>query len=598
MIELAQFQLDQVQTAQLDKLLLKSFGEVPPKTLEAKPIRLAIVGSSTLSHLSSSIRVGALRRGIWIEIYQAPYGSYLFELTAQNSDLKAFLPDAILISLDAPYITKEVKSDWDLSDLSTNLDKTLSHLKQCWLHANSICGHVIQQTFLPVFPSVFGQNEHRLPGSKAGFLTTLNARIRHEADTGNIDLLTIDSLALEIGVPNLYSPLFWHTGKQEIKPTAAPIYGDFLGRLLAAKQGLSAKCLVLDLDNTLWGGVIGDDGIDNIALGLGSPDGEAHLGLQQYAAEMAGRGVLLAICSKNNEKTALAAFDEHPEMLLRREDISSFRINWRDKVENISQIAEELNIGLNSLVFVDDNPYERELVRKYLPMVSVPELPDEPALFAKTIADAGYFEGIHFSTEDRNRTNLYKADRQRARSKEALLDMTDYLQSLQMVMNYNYLDQRNRKRVVQLINKTNQFNLTTRRYNDNDISKIENSPDVFGLHFRLQDRFGDNGLISVVICRKNTPDTATIDTWLMSCRVANRKLEEAILDALVLEAKRQGIDTYIGEYHPTKANDVVENHYLRLGFDNLLKSENGSSQWQYKINRHTQKNSLITIAKS
>jgi FkbH-like protein len=360
--------------------------------------------------------------------------------------------------------------------------------------------------------------------------------------------------------------MLWNHAKQETTPAAAPMYGELVGRLLAAKQGRSYKCLVLDLDNTVWGGVIGDDGLDGIVLGQGSPLGEAYVAFQDYARELTRRGVILAVCSKNDEANALEPFDKHPDMVLRRADIASFVANWSDKAANIRAIAEELNIGLDSLVFIDDNPFERNLVRQELPMVAVPEVSEDPTYFAQAIADAGYFEGLSVTEEDRERAGQYQGNKAREALKSSATDLPAYLRGLEMRLIWKRFDKLGLQRIVQLINKSNQFNLTTRRYTDEDVFAVMADPNAFGLQLRLLDRFGDNGVIAIVIGRLKSGGDLYIDTWLMSCRVLGRQVEPTTLNLIAQEARKLGARRLIGEYIPTKKNGMVKGHYVRLGF--------------------------------
>ena len=338
----------------------------------------------------------------------------------------------------------------------------------------------------------------------------------------------------------------WHDGglwlraKQEITPAAAPLYGDLAMRIVAAKLGRSHKCLVLDLDNTLWGGVIGDDGMDGIVLGQGTAMGEAFVAFQEYARELSRRGVILAVCSKNDETNALEPFDTHPEMVLRRGDIASFVANWADKAANLRAIAAELNIGLDSLVFVDDNPAERALVRQELPMVAVPEVGDDPAFYAQIITAAGYFEGLAITQDDRERSGQYQGNRLRDTLRASATDLPSYLRGLEMTLVARPFDRLGQSRTVQLINKTNQFNLTTRRYTEQDVRAVMGDARAFGLQLRLLDRFGDNGIIAVVIGRMQDDADLLIDTWLMSCRVLGRQVESATLNLIVEQARRLG----------------------------------------------------------
>ncbi|HXZ17706.1 MAG TPA: HAD-IIIC family phosphatase, partial [Roseiarcus sp.] len=362
----------------------------------------------------------------------------------------------------------------------------------------------------------------------------------------------------------------WHASKLGFSPSLLPVYGDVVARAMAAVRGLSRKCLVLDLDNTLWGGVIGDDGLSGIVLGQGSAVGEAFLAVQRMALALRARGIVLAVCSKNEEATARAPFREHPDMLLREDQIAVFQANWTDKAANLRAIAETLNIGVDALVFLDDNPAERMQVRRELPLVAVPELPDDPALFARTLAAAGYFEAVSFSKEDRERADMYQANAQRAAALSASGEIGAYLASLDMVLTINFVDDVAKARVAQLINKSNQFNLTTHRYAEAELAAAIRDPLKHVVQARLVDRFGDNGVIAVLIANEK-PDAWEIDTWLMSCRVLGRRVEEACLAHLAAAARAAGASALIGRYVPSPKNGMVKDHYGKLGF--ALKNE-------------------------
>jgi FkbH-like protein len=366
----------------------------------------------------------------------------------------------------------------------------------------------------------------------------------------------------------LHDVVMWHRAKQEIAPRAAPFYGDLVARLVAASRGKSAKCLVLDLDNTLWGGVIGDDGMEGIVLGQGSAEGEAFVAVQAYAKGLAARGVALAVCSKNDDAVARAVFEQHPEMVLRMGDIACFVANWRDKASNIREIAATLRLGVDALVFVDDNPAERAQVRREVPEVRVVEVPEEPALVAGVIAASGYFESVGVTGEDLARSGQYAANLAREAMKPAGdgSDMAGYLQSLRMRLVWRRFDRVGLGRIAQLINKTNQFNLTTIRYGEDEVAGMIDAAGVCGLQFRLVDLFGDNGMIGVVILRDEGGGGWGIDSWLMSCRVLGRQVEAAMLGVVVEVARGLGARALRGRFVASGRNDMVREHYARLGF--------------------------------
>jgi FkbH-like protein len=348
----------------------------------------------------------------------------------------------------------------------------------------------------------------------------------------------------------------------------------------------------LDLDNTLWGGVIGDDGLEGIVVGQGDPQGEAFLGVQRAALTLRERGVVLAVSSKNNDETARLPFREHPEMLLRENHLAVFQANWNDKATNIRAIAAELSLGLDSFVFLDDNPAERRLVRDMLPEVAVPELPEDPALYARTLLAAGYFEAIAFSEEDQKRADFYQNNARRVVLHRATGDLNSYLQTLDMTITFQPFDEIGRARIAQLISKSNQFNLTTRRYTEAQVGEIEDDPDCFTLQVRLVDTFGDNGMISVIICRREANDWR-IDTWLMSCRVLGRRVEQAVLQELLDQARARGITRIVGIYRPTERNSLVKDHYSKLGFTEFERANDGSTHWSFDV--ATRKNESLPM---
>jgi FkbH-like protein len=566
---LASSQLSFPQLGRLDRAIAQALQD-PDSRASLPTVRIAIIGSATTSHLPPAIRVAALRRGLIADVYEGDYGMYMQELASEGSALRAFRPDALLICLDAHHLADSP---------GASVESALSLIEKCWaLAQKNLPCTVLQQTILPLFPPCLGNNEQRLSSSPAAIVDRVNAGIRKRADAAGVHLVALDNFFRTQGLSAWYEPALWHKSKHEVHPSASIVYGDQVARILAALRGLSSKCLVLDLDNTLWGGVIGDDGLEGIVLGQGSAVGEAYLGFQRYCAILSSRGVILAVCSKNNERNARLPFQKHPEMVLHESHISCFVANWEDKAANLRKIAATLNVGINSLVFADDNPAERALIRKELPQVQVPELPEDPALYAETIASAGYFEGLAITAEDQERTNQYLANSERARMLEQVTDVESYLQSLAMELIVEPFNDLGIPRITQLINKTNQFNLTTRRYMEAEVRTLMTSPDAIAFAARLSDRFGDNGLISVVIAKRDGSSGAYIDTWLMSCRVLGRRVEEACLNALVSACQSRGVTQLIGVYKPTEKNVIVRDLYTRLGFREIQSNSNSGEE--------------------
>ena len=560
---LARLRLDFLRTDRLDAVLRRDH-PAPPDAAAGRPVRLAVLGSSTTAHLAGPIRVAALRRYIHVTIHESEYGQYLQELGEVNSALHHFRPDTVLLALDARHLTRDLDAGADRAHAQATLDATIATLRGCWRMARDLGASVIQQAALPVLPGLVGNNEQRLPGSPAAMLVRLNAALRDAADADGVHVLAIDEAAAQDGIGEWHDPVLWHRTKQEISPVAAPLYGDRVGRLLAALQGRSARCLVLDLDNTLWGGVIADDGIDGIVLGQGSALGEAHLAVQAYARALAARGVILAVCSKTDEAVALAAFEGHPEMLLRRSDIACFVANRDDKATSLRRIAIALEIGLDRMVLLDDSASERELVRAALPELSVPEVPqDEPALMPSVLAAAGYFETVAITDEDR-RHNAHDAKRRAVPA--ATADLPAWLRSLEMTLSWRRFDRIALERIVQLVNKTSQFNLTTRRTTQAAILALIDDPLALGLQLRLRDRHGDSGIVAAVSGRMQPGQVFRIESWLMSCRVLGRGVELATLAVLAAQAAVLGATVLSGDYIPSGRNGMVATHYRRLGF--------------------------------
>jgi FkbH-like protein len=362
-----------------------------------------------------------------------------------------------------------------------------------------------------------------------------------------------------------------------------PIYAEHVARTVAAIRGKSRKVLILDLDNTVWGGVIGDDGLEGIQIAQGDAIGEAYLEVQRLALDLRQRGILLAVSSKNHDEVAREPFEKHPEMLLKLDHIAVFAANWDDKATNIRAIAEKLSLGLDAMVFLDDNPVERGLVRTLLPEVAVPELPEDPAWYARTLAAAGYFEAITFSAEDLKRAGFYQDNAKRASLQSYVGGIDAYLASLNMTITFQPFDTTGRARIVQLINKSNQYNLTTRRYTVPEVTQAETDPEVFTLQVRLEDVYGDNGMISVVICRPGEPGAWEIDTWLMSCRVLGRKVEHMVLREILSHARATGVHKLKGVYRPTDRNKLVLDHYSKLGFIKIGEEESGLTHWELLV---------------
>ena len=579
LVALANCRLDFVQTNQLDRALQRWPAEDGP----ISRLKLALLSSSTVNHLLPGCRVAALRRNLYLQTFVGDYAMYLADLQDEGSALHQYGPDVLLCAFHAQHLIGNPDPALPPRDADALLDQAVDRIVQVWrLIRQRFRAQVIQQTVLPVRSLIVGSNEHRLRGSCTTLIERLNLRLRDLADEHGVDILALDRVASDDGLRTWHDPVLWHRAKQEISPAAAPAYGDLVTRLIAAQRGRSAKCLVLDLDNTIWGGVIGDDGLEGIKLGQGSALGEAYVDFQRYVSQLARRGVILAVCSKNDPETARLPFERHPEMVLKSEQIACFVANWSDKAQNVRDIAAQLNIGIDSLVFVDDNPFERNIVRRELPSVAVPELPEDPAHYARCLADAGYFEALHITSDDLERGAQYRANLAREQLRASETDVHGYLSNLDMELRWQPFDRVGLLRIVQLINKTNQFNLTTRRYTESEVASLMADEHALTLQLRLADRFGDNGIIGIVI-GKAEGDSIRLDTWLMSCRVLGRQVEEETLNVVVGEAQRLGACRLIGEYRPTDKNRMVSEHYRKLGFELAEETQDGTSLWTMPV---------------
>jgi FkbH-like protein len=567
-VGLARHDLSFQATNALATVTGRLFGETPADP--ATPVeRLAVLSTSTTTHLLPALHVGALRRGILLVARENDYGLYRQALVEEPSWLVDFAPTAVLFALDAEHVARGVAECADLDARRRLLDRFLADLRGLWRIAGDRFGaRVLQQTIVPRFPRFVGNNEHRDPGSAAAFVDAVDARLREIADADRVDLVAVDDRIAIDGLAAWYDPTFWFRAKQEIALPAAPMFGDLVGRLVAARRGRTAKCCVFDLDDTLWGGVVGDEGALGVTIGQGSALGEAFVAIHRHALDLRRRGILLAVCSKNDEAVARAVFRDNPDMVLKEEHIACFVANWTDKAENLRTIARRLGIGLDTLVFVDDNPFERDLVRRELPMVFVPEVPAAPELVPACLADGGFFESTDLTAEDFARAGFYR-DRPVLDPTASSTDLEARLGELDMVLEWGRIDAAALPRTAQLVNKTNQFNLTTRRRSEAELERLVAEPGTVGLQMRLVDRYGDQGLVVVVIARPDGSETWEIDTWLMSCRVLGRRVEEATLNVLAAAVAACGGRRLVGVYRPTAKNEMVRPLYRRLGFETI-----------------------------
>lgn len=415
--------------------------------------------------------------------------------------------------------------------------------------------------------TVFGSYANKVSTSFTWQVRQLNYSLMNlTRDYPNLFICDIAALQNKIGRDVMFAPNVYVSTEMVLSVDALPYVASRVMDIVCAIKGQFKKCLILDLDNTLWGGVIGDDGVEGIQLGHGLGIGKAFTEFQMWVKKLRARGIILCVASKNNDDIAREPFEHHPDMVLRLDDIAVFQANWETKVDNIRAIQQILNISFDSMVFLDDNPFERNMVREAIPGITVPELPEDPGEYLEFLYGQNLFETASYSAEDKDRTAQYQVEARRVSLAKTFTNEADFLKSLNMVSTVEGFTKFNTPRVAQLSQRSNQFNLRTVRYTEGDVVAMAATPDVIPLTFTLSDKFGDNGLIAVVILKRADAETAFIDTWLMSCRVLKRGMEHFTLNTVVAEAQRRGYKHIIGEYLPTSKNKMVENHYPNLGF--------------------------------
>ena len=541
---------------------------------------LGVLGNATTCLYVNALKGAAARYGVNLATTQAEYDQVMQTALDASAPIHTVGVDAVLLALDYHGLP-----------FDADVQAAIEYVKAI---RGCLSAPIIYQTIVcppePQLGSLDASESATLLKKVMEFNLALFELAAQQSDY----VLDVSSLANMVGTQNWQDPAQWNLYKLPFAQNMMPVYVDHIGRMLSAIRGLSKKCLVLDLDNTIWGGVIGDDGLNGIKIGQGDGVGEAHLDIQRTVLMLRDRGIILAVSSKNDDAVARKPFRDHPDMLLKENHISVFQANWKDKASNLEVIAKTLNIGLDALVFLDDNPVERAQVRETLPMVSVPELPTDPSYFSRVLLNAGYFETVSFSSDDKKRAEQIRSNALRAELQTKARDMGQFLNSLDMKLEIGPFSDFNKGRVVQLINKTNQFNLTTRRYTENEVNEMMSDASFITLQGRLIDKFGDNGLITVGIGRIEG-EICMIDTWLMSCRVLGRRVEEAFLSSFVSSAKKLGAQTLEGLYVPSEKNSMVAEHYKKLGFTLAAVSANETT-WRLSVSNYTRPDLPFTSA--
>ncbi|ABF39420.1 HAD-superfamily phosphatase subfamily IIIC [Candidatus Koribacter versatilis Ellin345] len=581
---LASFALDLNQLTKLAKVVAKAQSE-KRSLAPLIPFRLAVLSNSTTDLLVPALIASAARHGISLEVARSSYDQAAQEALNPDSETNRSKPDAVLFAMDYRALPLKLSAGnaqaaaETVNDAIGYLQSLRDGVKE---HSGGLC---IFQTFAPPVELLFGSMDRSVPGTMRSLIDAINRELADFVRSSGDVLLDVAGLAETVGLADWHDPQLWNLGKFAFSDRFIPIYADRVALTIAAIRGKSRKVLVLDLDNTIWGGVLGDDGIEGIKLAQGDAEGEAYLAVQRMALDLRSRGIVLAVSSKNDDAIARGPFERHPEMLLKLEHVAVFQANWSDKATNLQAIADELSLGLDGLVLLDDNPVERGMVRQLLPQVAVPELPEEAAFYARTLAAAGYFETVTFAAEDLKRAAFYQDNAKRAELQKQVRGVDAYLASLDMTITFQPFDAAGRSRIVQLINKSNQYNVTTRRYTEPEVIEAEEDAKVFTLQVRLADRFGDNGMISVVICRPAEAGTWEIDTWLMSCRVLGRRVEHMVLREVLRHARATGIQKLRGTYLATEKNGLVADHYSKLGFNQIAKHLEAVTQWELLLEK-------------
>lgn len=552
-----------------------------------KAIKVAVLGDSATQLLSQAIRSVGYDAGFDLQIWEADFNQIEFQVSESTSELYEFQPEIIVIFQSAHKLLgkyNKLKPENQIA-LSSN---EIENIERIYSTTSAQCSaKVIYYNYSEIDDSVFGNFSTKVEHSFLFQLRKLNYELMVLASqTANLYLCDISTIQNQIGKTVFFQSSVYINTEMVLSIDSLSLVASKTVDIIATLEGKFKKCIILDLDNTTWGGIIGDDGIENIQIGsLGI--GKAFSEFQYWIKKLKNRGIIVAVCSKNTESVAKEPFEKHPDMILRLDDISVFIANWENKADNIRQIQNILNISFDSMVFLDDNPFERNMVRENILDITVPELPEDPAGYLEYLYTLNLFETISFSEADAERTKMYQNEAKRTTVQQKFTNEGDFLKSLGMVSLVEPFNKFNIPRVAQLSQRSNQFNLRTVRYTDGDTEKIASSNNNFTFTFTLEDKFGDNGLISAIILKQDNQETLFIDTWFMSCRVLKRTMENFILNTLVDFSLKNGFKHLKGEYLPTSKNEMVKDHYKNLGFTEI------DNQWVINLETYTNKKTYI-----
>ena len=561
----------------LKNRLKQDFKELPS-------FRLAVIGDTATQLLCTAIRGMGVERGYNIDLFEAEYNQVERQLLDPTSDLYQFDADFIVI-FQSTHKLGEHHSMLSSEQQATLADERINFLVSACENPALAGKKIIYFNYPEIEDTVFGSYANKVESSFTFQVRKLNFELmRLSQQYQNLFICDIAALQNKLGRDQMFAANVYTSTEMILSMDALPYVASRVMDIVCAVKGQFKKCLILDLDNTVWGGVIGDDGLEGIQLGHGLGIGKAFTEFQMWVKKLKQRGIIICVASKNNEETAKEPFEKHPDMVLKLDDIAVFQANWDTKVDNIRTIQQILNIGFDSMVFLDDNPFERNIVRENIKGITVPELPEDPAEYLEYLYSLNLFETASYSNLDKDRTKQYQVEAQRVSLSKTFTNEADFLKSLNMVSVVSGFTKFNTPRVAQLSQRSNQFNLRTVRYTDADIEALANDPNVIDLSFTLEDKFGDNGLIAVIIMKPLDKETLFVDTWFMSCRVLKRGMENFTLNTMVEKAKAAGYKRIIGEYLPTPKNKMVENHYTGLGFTSVEGS--ATAQFELKVDEY------------
>ena len=546
---------------------LKKITKHMPADLPA--IKVALTGDTATQFLATAIRGTGAERGYQIDLFEAEYNQVERQFLDPSSELYQTDADFIVL-FQSTHKLGEKHSLLSPSQQESLAEERLDFVASVCENPMLASKKIICLNYPEIEDTVFGSYATKVTSSFTYQVRKLNMGLMDLSQRyANLFICDIAGLQNKLGRDMMFAPNVYVSTEMVLSIDALPYVASRVMDIICAIKGQFKKCLILDLDNTVWGGVIGDDGLEGIQLGHGLGIGKAFTEFQMWVKKLKQRGVIICVASKNNEETAKEPFEKHPDMVLKLEDIAVFQANWETKVDNIRTIQRILNIGFDSMVFLDDNPFERNIVRENIPGITVPELPQDPGEYLEYLYSLNLFETASYSQADKDRTKQYQVEAQRVSLQKTFSNEADFLKSLDMTSVVSGFNKFNTPRVAQLSQRSNQFNLRTVRYTEADIEALGQNPDVIDLSFTLEDKFGDNGLIAVIIMKKQDEETLFIDTWFMSCRVLKRGMEDFTLNTMVEAAREKGYKRIVGEYLPTPKNKMVENHYPSLGFQKL-----------------------------